>query len=609
MRRILASLACAAGVGTVVLGGLAFTQSTEPKPAFVVADIHVTPDTQNGGAVRMGFFGARPWVGDGRYEIRRANLLQLINEAYDVDAEKILGGPNWLEWDSYDINAKLPAESTPETQKVMLQNLLADRFKLVYHNDTRDLQAYVLTAGKSPKIKQTEGPGDNGCHSQLGGPGVTAMPGGGFMINQNAGPIFNTFTCHNMTMEAFATFLRPQVSQNGSVNPVTDQTELKGGWDFEFKTTLNFRGPMGASSDNSTITIFDAVDKQLGLKLTATKVPLKVLVVDSAQKPTPNAAGVTEAMAVEHPKEFDVADVKPNEPGGRGGRIQVTKGGGVNFQNLPLRMLINNAYGLQNNMLITTPDMDAALQAPYTIMAKPPAPPANAGPRDDPAAAGPQGPMGPQASPDDNEAAWLMMRALLEDRFKLKMHKEQRTLTAWKLVAVKPKMKKADPSERTKQGEGPGSDGKDPRTVTPSRSRLSMFQNVTMDQFADRLEGISAWLSTPVINATGLEGSYDFTISYSPVGMVGPGGPALGNGGGRGGAAGPEAIGPVTSDAAEPNGAITLFEAIEQQLGLKLVEDKRPVTVYVIDHVEAKPTDNYCCSRLPLALRSRQSSC
>jgi len=60
------------------------------------------------------------------------------------------------------------------------------------------------------------------------------------MINQSAGPITNTFTCHNMTMEAFATFLRPQVSQNGSVNPVTDQTELKGAWDFDFKITLRF---------------------------------------------------------------------------------------------------------------------------------------------------------------------------------------------------------------------------------------------------------------------------------------------------------------------------------------------------------------------------------
>jgi len=289
-----------------------------------MADIHMSPDTQGGG-IRMGVFRGMPYVGNGRYELRNSSLLDLINQAYDTDPEKILGGPNWLEWDHYDVNAKLPPESGPETQKVMLQNLLADRFKLVVHNDTRDLQAYVLTAGKAPKIKQSENPGDSGCRGQLGGPGLTAMPGGGFTINQNGGPIINTFTCHYMTMEAFATFLRPQVSQNGSVNPVTDQTELKGAWDFEFKTTIQLRGPMAAGTDNSAITIFDAVDKQLGLKLTATRVPLPVIVVDSAQKPTPNAPGVTEAMAVEHPKEFDVADVKPNESGERGGRIQITK--------------------------------------------------------------------------------------------------------------------------------------------------------------------------------------------------------------------------------------------------------------------------------------------
>lgn len=585
MRGILTSLACAA-----VIAGLALSQSTESKPTFVMADVHVSPDTSNGGIILNGRGGGFPYVGGGRYEIRRATLLNLINQAYGVDNEKILGGPTWLEWDSYDINAKLPPESTPETQKEMLKGLLADRFKLVTHEDTKDLPAYVLTAGKTPKLKQSEGPGDTGCRSQLTGAGVTAMPGGGFAINTSAGPILQSWTCHNQTMEAFATMLRNQVSQNNAVYPVTDQTELKGGWDFEFKTTLRL-GPLNAGNSDS-ITIFDAVDKQLGLKLTQIKTALKVLVVDGAQHPTPNARGVTEAMAVEHPKEFDVADVKPNEPGGRGGRIQVTKGGGVNFQNLPLRTLILQAYGLQNNMLITTPDMDTALSTPYSIMAKPPAPTASANSKDEP---GPTGPIGPQASPDDNESAWLMMRALLEDRFKLKMHKEDRTLTAWKLIAVKPKMKKADPSERTKTTEGPGADGKDPRTATPSRGRLTMFQNVTMDQFADKLEGISAWLTTPVINATGLEGAYDFTINYSGVGApglaVGPnGGPPLGNGGGRGGAEGPAANAPA--DASEPNGAISLFEAIEQQLGLKLVEDKRPVAVWVIDHVEAKPTEN-----------------
>jgi uncharacterized protein (TIGR03435 family) len=276
--------------------------------------------------------------------------------------------------------------------------------------------------------------------------------------------------------------------------------------------------------------------------------------------------------------------VKPTEPGGRGGRIQVTRGGGVNFQNLPLRTLILQAYRLTNDQLITTPAMQEALQNPYTILAKPPA---SAGSAPDAASQpGPAGPMGPAASPDDNDAAWIMMQALLEDRFKLAMHKEERQLSAWKLIAVKPKMKKADPSERTKTDSAPLADQKDPRNATPSRGRLVSFQNVTMDQFADKLEGISAYLHAPVRNATGLEGSYDFMVNFSPVGAT--------NGGGRGGiAAGPEGGAPgAAADASEPNGAITLPEAIEQQLGLKLVEEKRPVTVYVLDHVESKPTDN-----------------
>ncbi len=158
MRGILASLACAA-----VVAGVALSQSTGPKPAFVMADVHVSPDASNGGIIRSGRGGGFPYVGGGRYEIRNANLLNLINQAYGVDNEKILGGPNWLEWDSYDINAKLPPESTPDTQKEMLKALLAERFKLAVHDDTKDLPAYVLTAGKSPKLKQSEGPGDTGC--------------------------------------------------------------------------------------------------------------------------------------------------------------------------------------------------------------------------------------------------------------------------------------------------------------------------------------------------------------------------------------------------------------------------------------------------------------
>jgi uncharacterized protein (TIGR03435 family) len=364
-----------------------------------------------------------------------------------------------------------------------------------------------------------------------------------------------------------------------------DQTELKGAWDFEFKTTLQLRmlNPGGAPSEQ--ITILDAVDKQLGLKLTPTKTALPVIVVDSAiETPTPNLPGVAESLAIAHPKEFEVAEVKPSDPNAPGGpiRLQVKPGGGVNFVGVPLQLLINQAYRPLGQQITPSPNLQEALQKRYDIIAKPSA-------QDGPvrAVTGPGGQ--PMVSPDDNDAAWAMVRALLADRFKLVVREEERPGSAYKLIAVKPKMKKADPAERTKTGEGPLADGKDPRTATPSRSRLTLFQNVTMKQFAAALPGISAYMNnnTVVEDATGLEGSYDFTINYSPVGATN-----RNNGGGRGGPEGAPGPDGGLSAAAEPDMAITLFEAIEQQLGLKLVEEKRPVKTFVIDHVESKPTEN-----------------
>jgi uncharacterized protein (TIGR03435 family) len=162
-----------------------------------------------------------------------------------------------------------------------------------------------------------------------------------------------------------------------------------------------------------------------------------------------------------------------------------------------------------------------------------------------------------------------------------------RPVTAYTLVSVKPKMKKADPASHTKYKEGAGSDGKDPRDKNPILGRLVTCQNMTMAQFAEKLKGIApGYIHTPVLDSTGLEGGYDFTLSFSPAGAANAGG----RGGGRGGPEGapPPAAGEVAS-ASDPNGAVTLFEAIEKQLGLKLSAQKRPVPVLVIDHAEQTP--------------------
>jgi uncharacterized protein (TIGR03435 family) len=155
------------------------------------------------------------------------------------------------------------------------------------------------------------------------------------------------------------------------------------------------------------------------------------------------------------------------------------------------------------------------------------------------------------------------------------------------LVAVKPKLRKADPSNRSECNEGPGPDGKDPRIANPDAQRLVTCLNMTVSQFAAELrETASGYLFQypPVVDATGIEGNYDITINFSAAGAL--------NGGGRGvAAAGP---GPPGGEgaAAEPSGAISLFEALEKQLGLKLEARKVTASVLVIDHVEETPTEN-----------------
>ena len=121
-------------------------------------------------------------------------------------------------------------------------------------------------------------------------------------------------------------------------------------------------------------------------------------------------------------------------------------------------------------------------------------------------------------------------------------------------------------------------------------SQIRIYGNYT--QFADRLSTLAnGYIHSPVLDATGLEGRYDFTLSFSPAGM----GQMAGRGGRGGGEAGPLAPSLVPDPSAatsDPNGAITVFEAIEKQLGLKLETQKRPVPVLVIDHAERKPIEN-----------------
>jgi uncharacterized protein (TIGR03435 family) len=165
---------------------------------------------------------------------------------------------------------------------------------------------------------------------------------------------------------------------------------------------------------------------------------------------------------------------------------------------------------------------------------------------------------------------------------------EERPINAYLLSAIKPKLKKADPASRTKWQEGILPESKGNKNANASLGRLVTCQNVTMAQFAELLPVIApGYLRTEVADATGLEGGWDFTFSFSPVGLL------QGGRGQRGEGAPPAApAAGATPEAAEPTAALSLFDALNKQLGLKLEAKKRPMPVLVIEHLERKPIDN-----------------
>jgi uncharacterized protein (TIGR03435 family) len=506
------------------------------QPSFDIADVHksahVIHPRMSGGVLRAG-----------RYDIRTASMLDLIGYAWTVKAEKIWGGPPWLDFDRFDIRAKPPANTPPETVKLMLQTLLKERFSLKVHWDKKPMQVFVLTAGSggNPKLKSADGSKPPGCQNETRNPAPGVVP-------------YDVVNCHGQTLDQIAQDLR-DVGFGYLSAPVVNRTGIEGTWDFTLRWTGR-TAPGAGGSDG--ISLFDAVDKQLGLKLEPGKVLVPVLAIDSVNEtPSPNPPGIGSAFPPA-PSEFEVAAIKPSKPDG-GNPSSTLQHGRLSAQNISLRLLIEAAWdNLPDELLADAPKfLDTAR---YDIFAEAPLP-------------------APGTETDEDDLR-RMLRALLADRFKLKTHIEERPVEGYVLSSVKPKMAKADPSNRTGCHEGPGPGGKDPRIGNPLLGRLLTCQNMTMAQFAQELPSLAGgYARVDVLDATGLTGAYDFSLSFSNIGQLrgqGPGQPGLTGSGAT----------------QEPDGTVSLPEAIQHQLGLKLEVGKHPMQVLVIDRIEEKPTEN-----------------
>jgi uncharacterized protein (TIGR03435 family) len=538
------SIGLAALFSVAAFGQAGITASGISAPAFVAADVHVSAKSRMPSMAAGGLRGTR-------YLVRQATMVDLISLAYNIDNDKILAGPIWLDSDRFDVSARAPAGSTPEQAQLMLQALLAERFGLKLRKDSKELPGFVLSMGSGkPKMKPAA---DASAPTSCQGQPQTAPPSPDTIPQQ-------VVDCHSISMDDLAR-IAGQVASVNTPGTGLNKTGLDGKWDFTIKWT-----PTGllARAGADGVSIFDAVDKQLGLKLEAGKVPVPVIFVDSVNEaPTPNAADISKFLPPPPPTEFDLAVIKPTNPDFKGIRLQILPSGQINIQGATLNFLIQQIYDIYPDMIQGAPKFmdDDRWDITGRATSTDPGQPAQA----------------------DPETRNKMIRKLMEDRFKLKAHFEDRVVPAYTLSSIKPKMAKADPTTRTGCNEGPGPDGKDPRIANPVLSRLLYCRNMTMAQFADRLPQLAnGYVQGAVLDKTGLTDAYDFTVSFSASGILQNGLPGPGQAPAQPGAGG----------ASDPNGALSFSEAVSKQLGLKLELEKRPAPVLVIDHVEQKPTEN-----------------
>jgi bla regulator protein blaR1 len=240
--------------------------AADANPTFEVATIKPSqPDTP----------GVAITIRGRSLQTRNTTLSNLVTFAYGLHPRQITGAPPWLESEKFDVTAQPDGEGQPNEKqwRSMLQQLLADRFKLTFHREKKELPVYALLVDKNGS-KLTKNDTDPNGLPGLFFRGLGVLP------------------ARNATMVDFAGLLQTAVLDR----PVVDQTGLTGRFDFTLTWTpdetqfggLGIRVPPPTDSATAPPGLFTAVQEQLGLKLDSTKAPVDVLVVDRVEKPTEN---------------------------------------------------------------------------------------------------------------------------------------------------------------------------------------------------------------------------------------------------------------------------------------------------------------------------------
>ena len=435
-----------AAVGPALLCAIACAQQ---RPRFEAADVHVSPPgaTESGGALPDGI------------EFRATTLLQLIAFAFSVPADRVAGGPAWLDTDRFDVLAKASGPMREPALRFLLRGLLEERFAMAIIQGEKTMPAYVLTVSRPGLLKESGDGAISECHL-------------------NDEDHVRTLACRNTTIGEIVQRL-PEFAPAWFNLPIVDRTGLTGAYDFAAWYAPGSQTPgLGGN-----LSLFNSIEKQTGIRVKQQSAPVAVLSVERVNRtPAPNPPGTAEKLGPA-PTEFDVANIRPSRPGERedlkiqNGRIE---GRAVN-----LREMIAFAYNIEEEWVRGEKWIESAR---FDVRAQ-------------------------SAPTNSDDTLRVMVQSLLAERFHLKVHKEQQPVEVYALIAGKPKLKAADPSTRATCKSAPTSTTRTYICQNATMGRL-------VDRLNDDSGG---YLQHKVVDLTGQTGTYDFTLTWTlPFSLPGP---------------------------------------------------------------------------------------
>jgi uncharacterized protein (TIGR03435 family) len=531
----------------------------QPAPSEpLVVDVHASPYSPK--------IVYKTNISNQRFDMRNATIFDMIEFAYglgeqDDDRENaaIVGGPPWIDFDRFDVSAKIPSLKSPtlhadptdpanpledpnDQMRPVVRRVLAERFHLKYHTEGRPLPGFIVTVAKDgPKLAEAKEPtAANECHGE----------------RDKANPVQYKLTCTSETVGQFVSTLDQAFS-----HPIMDRTGLTKPYDFALKLVL---GPEVHTRDDLARVYTDAFSKQLGLLVTRGDVPQPAIIVDTVDRtPTANSPAIAKLLPALMDLEFEVASIRPSADDEPQLQIRAT-GSQITFTSFSLQDLITRAWQLPTGQMLG----DALPLLPrtrFTILVK--LPPDIDG----------------RAVNQDQDQLDYMLQKLLIDRFQVKYHWGQWAQPdAYVLLGGTPKMKTADPKSRSFCKYGPAEGEKPARYAGSPYDSEFHCQNVTMAQLADRLQAMAgADIKNRVADKSGLAGAYTFTVFYTNARTVRV----------QTAAAAAEAKQAGDSTPA-PIAGLSLEDAFRKQLGLRLEKQRLTLPSLVLDHFEQTPTEN-----------------